>query len=107
MGDFRDCVNDLLEVATCVFGEDVRYFPKRGGGGFKIRGIFDTPFEQVDPDTEAVVASNSVSLGVKLKDLPFPPEKGDKILIREVAYRVIDSQEDGQGGAELFLHRAA
>lgn len=102
--DFRDCACDVLETALCTFGEDVLYLPKSGGRQ-SIRGIFDNKFEQVDPDTEVVVASNVYTLGIKLADLKRPPEKGDRVKIRNVFYRVIDSQEDGVVGSELFLHR--
>ena len=104
---FGDCVGDLLDKATsgCAFGEPVTYYPKKATGGFKIQAIFDGPFEQVDPDTEVLVASNQYTLGVKLADLPFPPCKGDRVSVRSVSYLVVDSQEDGQGGSEMILHR--
>lgn len=104
---FGECVSDLLNTATsaCAFGESVKYIPLKTGSSFTISAIFDGPFEQVDPDTEVVVASNQFTIGVKLSDLQFAPVKGDKVEIREILYRVIDSQEDGQGGSEIMLHK--
>ncbi len=102
--DFRDCAKDVLETAICTFGESVIYTPKVGAR-LTIRGIFDNEFEQVDADTETVVASNVFTLGILLSDLKKPPEKGDRVIIRRIEYRVVDSQEDGVVGSELFLHR--
>lgn len=101
--DFRELACDVLDLCECVFGEDVTYEPKRGGS-YDIRGIFDNQFEQVDPDTEVVISSNSPTLGVKLADLPDVPVKGDMVIIRNKRFRVIDSQEDGVVGSILFLH---
>ena len=101
--DFRELACEVLDLCECVFGEDVTYEPIRGGS-YEIRGIFDNQFEQVDPDTEVVIASNAPTLGVKLADLPGPPVKGDIVIIREKRFRVIDSQEDGVVGSTLLLH---
>jgi len=104
--DFRDLTCGLLETATCVFGEDVFYLPKSSNSKFPIRGIFDEVFEQVDADTETVIASTQPILGVKLADLPKNKVfKGDCFLIRKIRYVVKDSQEDGQGGSSIFLHK--
>lgn len=102
--DFRDLACNILDAAKSCFGEAVIYIPKVGAS-LNIRGIYDNQFEQVDPDTEIVVANNQPTLGIKLKDLPLPPAKGDKVFIRDIEYKVIDSQEDGVAGATLFLHK--
>jgi len=104
--DFRKHANDILDAAKFVFGEHdeaVIYSPKRGGS-YTIVGIFDNQFEQIDPNTEQVVAANQPVLGIRLADLPYAPEKGDGVIVRGKRYRVIDSQEDGVAGASLFLH---
>jgi len=103
--DFRDLACDILEASKCAFGEKVRYKPSGPGQAWiEIRGIYSDVYESVDPDTETVVSSNRHHLGVKLKDLPKPPEKGDFVEVRGKQFRVIDSQEDGYGGSHMFLH---
>jgi len=110
--DFRDLVNDcVLENSLCVFGEDAQYRYKSGGAQ-SIRLIFDNVFEQVDPDTETIIASNQPVAGIKLADLKKSPEKGDCIVMQKRApekgrqtFRIVDSQEDGHGGAALLLHK--
>jgi hypothetical protein len=102
-GDLADCI---LQASLDSFGEEVVYLPKTGGQETKC-GIFDNRFEQVDPDTEMVVASNQVTLGVKLSDFSNPIAKNDKFIIREITYRVIDVQEDGVAGARVFLHKGS
>ena len=104
---FGELTSDLLDraVGDCAFGEPIEYTFTRRRITKKINGIFDEIFEQVDPDTEVVVSSNLLTLGIKLSDLPYPPEKNDRVKLRKTIYRVVDSQEDGQGGSELILHR--
>ena len=102
--DFRDLADDIVEAAISVFSEPVKYLPK-SGGQYSLTGIFDNQFQQVDPDTEVVVASNQPMLDLRLEDMSFTPTKGDRVIVRSVAYRVIDSQEDGLAAVKLLLHR--
>lgn len=97
---------DKIKVTLGVKAGDAIYQPK-SGGQFSIRGVFDDRAEQVDPDTERVISSNVFTFGVKLDDLPRAPEKGDKVIIKNVKYRVINSLEDGVPDAStvLILHR--
>lgn len=104
-GAFRKMYTDcVLPTLNQCLGDEVCYFPRRGGT-FTICGIFDERFEQVDPDTEELVASNIPTVGINLKDIPFPPEQGDEVRVLGKTYLVTDSQEDGLGGTRLFLHR--
>lgn len=79
----------------------------RGGGSYTIEMIFQQDFQQVDPDTDVVIASNQPAVTIKLSDLPDRPKKKDQVVVKNVEYNVIDSQEDGIGGATLFLHRTS
>ncbi|MBI4209525.1 MAG: hypothetical protein HY538_07460 [Deltaproteobacteria bacterium] len=101
---FEARVDRLLQSALFHLGRSVSYQPLTGGI-FLIRAIWDESFEQVDPESGAVIASNAPRMGVRLKDLPFTPRKEDTVVREQTPYRVIDSQEDGQGGATLLLHR--
>ncbi|WAP69044.1 hypothetical protein OH818_01530 [Jiella pelagia] len=80
------------------------YYPLEGAS-FTVRGVFNTVFQQVDPDTGAIVGSNQPNLGVRLTDFDKAPASGDKMEIRGKSYVVVDTQEDGEGGARLILHR--
>jgi hypothetical protein len=105
--DFLDHADDIAECCKFAFGEHnekVIYEPL-AGGSYTIVGIFDNQFEQLDPDTEQVIAANQPVIGVKLADLPSAPVKGDKVQIRGIWYRVYDSQEDGLAMSALFLHK--
>lgn len=103
--DFRKRVDDMLKVQTRVFGEQVVYYPS-SGGVFKINGIFDNAYQAVDPDTEEVISANQSVLGINLNDIKDNEiSKDDKFKIRNMEYRVIDSQEDGQGGSMILLQK--
>lgn len=100
--DFEDLAKPAFDQIKDSLGMAVTYEPK-AGGSFPIRGVFDDRIQEVDPDTEVPVSSNIYSLGVKLDDLPFEPEKGDAVIIKNVKYKVIDSREDGAHGVSTFL----
>jgi hypothetical protein len=106
---WEDCVCDLLETAVsdCAFGKPIVYEPRGQRRRIKLNAVVDGPAELVDPDTEVSISSNELSIGVKLADLRgLKPTKGDRVVIGKDKFRVVDSQEDGQGGAQLFMHRA-
>lgn len=105
MTDFRDRVDRLLNKCTKVFGEDVVYYP-RSGGSRSLRAIFDNDYESVDPETEQVISSNQPVLGVNLNDFNFEMRIDDTVKVRNLTYRVVEVREDGQGGANLFLHKS-
>ncbi|PIR25611.1 MAG: hypothetical protein COX62_04640 [Deltaproteobacteria bacterium CG_4_10_14_0_2_um_filter_43_8] len=106
MASFKELFGKVLDIAIPTMGEDVRYTSQVTGIPIDIKAVFDLKFEHVDPDTEMVISSNAPRIGVKLSDLPASPRKGDQveILASGAKYLVHDSQEDGQGGASLFLH---
>lgn len=99
---FPNLYGGALSIITKTLGEEVTYRPRKGGT-FTINGIFDEVFRQVDPDTKEVIASNAPRVGIKLKDIPFLPQQGDDVTIRQKRYKVKDSQEDGLGGTTIFL----
>jgi hypothetical protein len=101
--DFTKLADGVMNRAVGVFGETVTYIPK-AGASFPISGVFDEMFEQVDPDTERVVAANQPNIGFRKADLPNDPVQGDQIIVRGKTYRVIDSQEDGIAGLRCMLH---
>lgn len=101
---FKDLYSCMLDTLIPCFGETICYRP-RSGGTFTIKAVFDRDAIQVDPSTEEVVASNLPKIGIKLAELPGRPEQGDRVDIEKESFYVTDSQEDGQGGASLLLHR--
>lgn len=103
MSRFKTLVDRLLGIAVPTFGECVEYRPK-SGGAYSVIAVFDNEAELVDPDTETLVSANNPRIGVRLRDLETTPRQGDKVVAGGKLYRVIDVQEDGQGGASLFLH---
>lgn len=105
MTDFRSHVNRVLGHCTDTFGEEVTLYPKLGKV-FKIRGIFDNEFRTIDPDTRESISTNQPVLGVNLNDLPGEIAIGDTVEIRKIRFKIVDKQEDGQGGATLLLHKS-
>lgn len=104
--DWAKATDSILTLCRDTFGKTVSYTVSGGGGTVSIKGVFDA--QHVAPSVGNGPESSMVApaLGIRLADLPRKPAKGDWVGIDGVSYRVIDSQEDGQGGAMLILHRA-
>ena len=87
------------------FGETVTYCPI-SGGRIEISAVYDDQFEQVDAETEQLISSNQPTLGIKLADLGnIEPSKGDRVIrTNGEKFRVVESKEDGHGGAMLLMH---
>jgi len=104
--DFDSLASRAFDSIKGAIGKDALYKPK-AGGIIPIRGVFDDRAQEVDPDTERVVSSNIYSFGINEQDLPAEPQKGDQVVIDEITYKVIDSQEDGVPGVStvLILHK--
>lgn len=100
--DFDVLAASAFENIKCALGIEALYLPK-AGGQHTIRGVFDDRVQEVDPDTDKVISSNVYTFGLKLADLPSSPVKGDKIVIKNIAYQVIDSREDGVPDVSTFL----
>jgi hypothetical protein len=100
--------NLILRTTTRVFNVDdknfVTYIPRKGSR-FKIQAIFDNAFEQVDAASDNVIASNQPAIGIRLCDLPDEPHKDEQVIVKNIKYNIIDSQEDGHGGSTLFLQK--
>lgn len=104
MRNFQDRVNRILNHSKKNFGESCILLPK-SGGEIPIVGIFNNSHAFVDADSEQPVSDTHPTLGVNLLDLEIEISAGDRIQIRNIIYKIIDPQEDGQGGATLVLHQ--
>lgn len=94
----------VIDACLATFAETVTYKPL-DLAALEIQAIFDAEFESVDPATGTPIISNSPMIGVKEADLPRPPARGDKVIIRGIEYRVVESQTDGQAAASLLLNK--
>lgn len=88
----------------------MRYQPKEPGADpYDLDGVWSAPSEVVDIGAPSMVSAIGPKLGVHVADLPEhddPKERiGDTFTRAGVVWKVIDVQEDGEGGADLILHR--
>lgn len=106
---WADMADRALKTAIQTFKTSATYIPGTGAAQYAVVGVFNKPYEGVDPETGALVTSTHPTFGVRLADLAAIPASGDKVTIASGfgvgTYRILDSREDGQGGAELTLHR--
>lgn len=97
-------MSNLTDACQTAMGQTVTCTPATGDP-YTLEGIFDENFVAVDPASETEVTSVHPVLFVKLSDMEAPPAKGDEVTIGGVDYRVIQPQDDSEGGTRLLLHK--
>jgi hypothetical protein len=91
-----DTVVTVLDDGTAEYFHDDAFV--------SIRGVFDNAHVSVEVGEVVGHSSTRPTLLVKRADLPAPPARGGRVKVQTTTYRIIDSQEDGQGGALLILN---
>ena len=100
----------VLIQEDCQFGlsEPCLFWPD-GGSPFEIRVIFSEAFEQVSLEDGVPTSTVRPVMAVHLADFPQPPLQGDGCVITRngspAAFTVVDIQPDGEGDANLVLHK--
>jgi hypothetical protein len=91
---------------TFGVGTDGKFtFIGHEGAETQVRGIFDTAYIGIDPNTNAPVQSTGPALGAKLSELPRYPTSRDKVRVKDVLYAIEHVEKDVHGGVTLFLQR--
>lgn len=87
-----------------LIGDSIVFRQRVSQDEYTLKGIFDAGFEEVDPNTQEIISSNALQLGIQGSDLPVEPEAGDYFIINGKTYRILDIMEDGQGGLKFPLN---
>jgi hypothetical protein len=95
----------VIDQVKGTFGRAVTYTPQ-GQAALTLDCVFNNPSIAIEVGGDLNHTRSVPTLFVKLADLPSSPKKGDRVEVDGTHYRVIDSQEDGQGGSLLFLNKA-
>ena len=107
----------VLGPNIAIFGQPVGYLSATYGQA-NINAIFDEAYLQLDPlgrgpDGETFqlgspggVTTAKPVIGIRLSDLPFAPDQGDRVMIGTDTYVVKEVRADGKGGAKLLLNAA-
>lgn len=101
---WRDLTANVMRTCRDTFGENVVYISK-GLAPQSIQAIFDNEFQQVDPTTGILVVSQQPIIGILDTDLQQASGPGDRVLIRGIEYRIVETQPDGQAGTKLLLNK--
>ena len=87
--DFAECA-----IYTHITGEVKTY-----------KGIYDEPYVGVNPSSEIEVMSAAPTLRIRETQLARRTSKGDKVIVRGIAFVVDSSHQDGVGTVTLTLQR--
>jgi hypothetical protein len=97
MGDWASLLNGLNSAVLGEFGREVAYRAAEADD-VTVRVIFQ-PTQQGEENSPGVYGV----IFLRLSDLPQTPQRGDRVLIGESAYRVFQIESDGHGAATLSL----
>lgn len=106
--NWEKATDSVLDMTMATFGAPAvshTYTPD-GGAPSPIRGIFSNEYVAVDSGQGVTSSLTAPRLGVRLSELPCVPKPGDKVTVSGVEYKIINSEEDGQGGSTLILQNA-
>jgi hypothetical protein len=95
-----------LTLSIGTFGKAVTYTPSVGSPR-TIKGVFSRQSVEVTRGEYAGVSSFQPTLGIRLADLATAPTSLDRVTVSGTEYRIVECQEDGQGGALLILKKHA
>ena len=105
MSNWDDLTAGVLDVETKTFnGRKEITFNPDGEPSESIQAIFDRTYIGIDPDTGAEVSSTNPVLFVQLSQMTKKPTPDDSFTVDGENFEIIDSDEDGQGGATIFLN---
>ena len=90
-------LREALTAVIDVLGQEVTV------NGQKTVGVFSETYREVDPGG-VMVATRRPNLLVNMKLLEREPRQDDLVEIEGHAFRVINVEPDGAGGALLELH---
>lgn len=85
------------------FAEPATYVPK-SGSPYAVSIIFDKAYQEVDPDSQAIIMSDSPRAKIREAQIVGTPGPGNKLTVRGVTYNIVEHMPDGQGVVELRLH---
>jgi hypothetical protein len=102
---FGDALGTIIDEIHRAQGSPVVSYTSFGFSPVSIAAVWDAPHRAIDLAT-GELSDVEPSLGVQLSDLSAAVDVDrDTLTIDAIAYRVTDSQPDGQGGARLALRK--
>jgi hypothetical protein len=95
--------DDLADIFTGAFGEDVVWIPSDFGNAVRCTGIFDHPYAEAELDNGARLSGRIVTCDFAAADSVGIAE-GHRITRKSVVYRVAGQPEpDGRGMVKVRL----
>ena len=103
--DWNQLTGQILDACKVTFGELCIHKPAGSTDTESFTGVFNTQTAQANAITGQTVMTQKPRLLIKLSDLSQEPAQGDRITVRGFEYKITDIVRDGQGGAEISLHK--
>jgi hypothetical protein len=99
---FKDKIDsDFKEILNGEFAEEMTI--SDGQTTISFKGIFDETYQQIDPETNAVIMSTKPRITLFLNDVEFKIKQGFAVAVRNKNYKVREKQLDGEGSVTLYL----
>ncbi len=101
---WSDVKKQLARSVIGAFGEPVVFKPK-SGGAFPINAVVDRSWVEVSYGDGPAVSHFRTIADINIDDLPDEPKQGDKLVIGETEFTIVDSRSDGGRMRELVLNK--
>jgi len=105
MFDFDKFVN---KAAMDIFGQEVKYRPKKNVAAFTICGDFHESYMDINlVNAGADISAAKIVLFVRLSDFPahYPePLAGDYVSVSDLGYQIVNIEPHIPGSKKLVLH---
>ena len=100
--NFKEAIgSDFKDILNGEFSEDLTI--SDGVTTVTVKGLFDSTYQQIDPDTNAIVISSKPRATLFLNDVAFKLKQGLVVVIKGKTYKIREVQPDGEGSAVLYL----
>jgi hypothetical protein len=105
--DWDEIRQDITDIGIETFGKSAtsKFFIPKAGGSIPIDGIVTRDWVEVQMGAGLPVSGMQTVMDINLAQLPAMPVAGDKVVVSEVEYKIMDCQPDGGGGARLVLQK--
>lgn len=99
---FRDVIEkDFDAMLTSEFSEE--FTVTTGPDSVLVQGVFDSSYQTVDPESNAIVMSTKPRVTFPRTRVPFQVHRRSTVTARGKTYQVREPQPDGEGSMTLYL----
>ncbi|MDO4560812.1 MAG: hypothetical protein Q4C86_07655 [bacterium] len=101
---FGAIANNMLVTCLRTLGINAEYI--RALRHVEVRGVFDSDYTEIDPQSMLPVMSLGPCFGMRSGDVPGGEwQESDRLNVDGIEYEIIEAKPDSEGGVIMVLQR--